>query len=78
MNGEVVVRGDECSREYYVRGLLSSILDGPRRVSGQPERDTSLLVFKDSNFTLFSGVEFGSGLPRVLALVGIPEVERLP
>lgn len=78
MDGELVVRGDKCSREYYVRGLLSSILDGPRRVSGQPERDTSLLVFKDSNFALFSSVEFGSGLPRVLALIGIPEVERLP
>ena len=78
MDGEVVVRGDKCSREYSVRGLLSSILDGPRRVPGQPERDTSLLVFKDSNFALFSGVELGSGLPRVLALASTPEVERLP
>ena len=78
MNGEVVVRGDKRSREDSVWSFLSSILDGPRRIPSQPEREASLLVFEDSNLALLSGVELGSGLPRILTLTGTPNVKRLP
>jgi len=77
-NGEMVVRSDEYGGEYPVWSLLSSIFDGPRCIASQPERDASLLMFKDSDFALLSGVELGSGLPSVLALSGTLNVERQP
>lgn len=61
-NSEVVVRSDKCGGEYSVRSLLSSIFDSPRRIASQPERDASLLVFKNNDFPFLSGVELGSRL----------------
>ena len=78
MNGEVVVRSDESSREYSVRSLLPSILDGPRSVTSQPEWDASLLMFKDCDFTLLPGVELGGRLPSASDMTGIPNVEHQP
>ena len=66
MSGEVVVRSEKCGREYSVWDLLPSILDGPRCIAGQPERDTNLLVFKNSDFALLSGVELGGRLSSML------------
>ena len=76
MNGKVVVWSDKCGREYSVRSLLPSILDGPRRITGQPEWDARFLVFKDSDFALLAPVELGSRLPGILDLTRIPNTER--
>lgn len=64
----MIVGSDKRGWEYSIRSFLSSILDGPRRVTGQPERNAGLFVFKDSNFALLSGIELCSRLLRVLAL----------
>ena len=76
VSGEVVVRSDESGREYSVRSLLASILDGPRCIASQPQWDAGLLVFKDSDFTLLSGVELGGRLPNALDLAGTPNTEH--
>ena len=75
INGEIVVRSDKCSREYSVRSLLSSILDGPRCITSQSKRDAGLVVFKDSDFPFLSGVELGGGLSSILVSTRTPNVE---
>lgn len=78
MSDEMVVRSDKCGREYPIWSLLPSVLDGPRCIASQPERDANLLMFEDSDFALLSGVELGSGLPSVLGLTAAPNVEHQP
>jgi len=68
MSGEVVVWSDESGREYSVRSLLPSILDGPRSIASQPEWNASLLMFEDSDLALLPGVELGGRLSSALDL----------